>query len=104
DGAGTLVSATSLSSWGTSGNTANITFSNGAAGSLGTLSLASNTSSGTVATANVLTGADVTSNSLDIAFGSGTNEATLTLDGVGSSWTIAGAGTLNIGSNAGAGI
>jgi T5SS/PEP-CTERM-associated repeat protein len=89
DGAGSSVTTgTATSFWGNSGNTADVTFRNGAIGDLGTINMTSNTTAGTTSILRVESGAAVTTGSLRIADdGGATSSGTITVDGVGSSLT-----------------
>lgn len=100
DGAGSSFTTGSLSFWG-SGGTANVTFSNSAAGNIGGIDAAR--AAGSVAVIQVNTGADVTTSGnllLGSTTGAGSN-GTLTVDGAGSTWTQSGIATNTIGATFG---
>lgn len=103
DGAGSTVTTntafSSTMNWGRNGGTAAVTFRNSATGSFGGagLNLAPVSGNASAATLNILTDADVFSNTLNIATGDyGT--ATVNVDGAGSNLWINGAHALNVGS------
>ncbi|HEX2476914.1 MAG TPA: hypothetical protein VHK01_19330, partial [Lacipirellulaceae bacterium] len=96
DGTGTAVSASAVSIWGTNGNVATVTFSNGASGAFTTLLLANNLA-GTTASVNILSGASLNlSSSLQLG-GPGTTTATLDIQGSGSSVMQSGSGNVVVG-------
>ncbi len=101
DGSGSsLVSGGSSNSWGQSGNTATITFSNNATGTLsGTLDLGATTTANTTAIVNVLSGADLSvgGNLTLAAAGGATTSATLNIQGSGSIFTQPGSGAIVVG-------
>ena len=100
DGVGSTIVTTSSSQLGAFGGTANVTFQNNAAGSLGTSSgamqLAYDGSAGSTANVNVLSGADLSARSLEMA-NNGVGAATLTINGVGSTFTQLGAASITLG-------
>ena len=100
DGIGSTIVATSSSTMGASGGTANVTFQNNAAGSLnttsGTLQLASDGIAGSAANVNVLSGADLIARSLEMA-NNGVGSATLTIDGSGSTFSQVGTASITLG-------
>jgi fibronectin-binding autotransporter adhesin len=88
DGVGSSVIDGAPSVWGSSGNTADITFSNNATGNLVGTSLANDTTGGTTGIFNVESGADVSTGNLDVASSGGaTTSGTITVDGAGSTLT-----------------
>jgi fibronectin-binding autotransporter adhesin len=101
DGAGSSVvtgGTGMFSFWGRGGNTADVTFRNGATGSLGHLLLAHSSAAGTTGIFNVESGATVTTGTLDIAqFGGATTSGTITVDGATSSLTQDASSTLVVG-------
>jgi|GEM_PF-3337731 len=97
DGVGSSVT-TGASFWGLSGNTADVTFRNGATGNLGTIVLADSSTGGTTAIFRVESGATVTTGNLFVArLGGATTSGTITVDGGTSSLTQNGASQLTIG-------
>ena len=73
------------SRWGTNGNTASVTFRNGASGRFGSLLLAASSGAGTTAMVDVLSDADLMIGSINLAtFGGATTSATLNIQGSGS--------------------
>jgi T5SS/PEP-CTERM-associated repeat protein len=100
DGSGSTIVATSSSQLGVAGGTANITFQNSATGSLntssGTLGLASDGAVGNTANVSVLSGADVSARTLEVA-NNGVGTATLTIDGSGSTFTQLGVAAITLG-------
>jgi hypothetical protein len=98
DGGGSSVTVGATSSWGGSGNTADVTFRNTATGILGGISLANDSTGGTTGNINVESGAVVTAGNLDLAASGGaTTSGTITIDGVGSSLAQEGTFTLVVG-------
>ena len=99
DGFGSTVTAsTSAANWGLSGNTADVTFRNGAQGALGEVRLANSTNISTETNLNIESGADVTTGNLQIvANASGLATGTITVDGAGSTLVQNGASTLSVG-------
>ncbi|MFI4860992.1 MAG: beta strand repeat-containing protein [Phycisphaerales bacterium JB063] len=103
DGAGSTVTTNTATggtmNWGRNGGTAAVTFRNSATGSFGGagINLAPVSGNASAATLDILTDADVFSNTLNIATGDyGT--ATVNIDGAGSNLWINGAHALNVGS------
>lgn len=93
DGAGTTVitTGTFASLWGTSGNTADVTFRNDAEGTVGRIFVASDTAPGTTAIFNIESGATVAVAQMRVAdLGGATTNATVTVDGAGSTLTQTG--------------
>jgi hypothetical protein len=103
DGAGTSVMTDNSGHlWGTSGDTANVTFRNSATGSVGAIELAFGSTAGTTGIFNVESGAMVTTNNLQVATDGGTTTTgTINVDGAGSSLTQDGASHLTLGINFG---
>ena len=97
DGAGSFASAGSVSTWG-AGSAAIVTFANGATGSFfGGMALASSALPGTSAAFSILSGASVTTTSLNMATAGGGSSASLTIDGAGSAMTLGGSSIFNLG-------
>ncbi len=95
---GSRVTTGNASSWGSSGNTADVTFRATASGILSGISLANDTTSGTTGNFNVESGAIVTVGNLDVAASGGiTTSGTITIDGVGSSLAQEGSFDLVVG-------
>ena len=100
DGAGSSFSAPSGSYWGLNGNTATITFANGATGSIGSTAVASG-GAGSVGTVRVQSGSTLTMGHLTLAAGTASTTASFTVDGADSTATQAGSSLLYIGSESG---
>jgi T5SS/PEP-CTERM-associated repeat protein len=102
DGAGSSVTTgSSAAFWGQSGNTADVTFRNGATGDLGGVLLAFSQPSGSTGIFRVESGATVTTWAIQVAGGNGANTSgTLTVDGAGSSLTQNGNVAIHIGNGA----
>jgi T5SS/PEP-CTERM-associated repeat protein len=101
DGTGSsLVSGGASNSWGQSGNTATVTFTNNAAGTLsGALDLGPTTTANTTAAVNVLSGADLSvgGNFTLAAAGGATTSATLNVQGSGSTFSQTGSSSIVVG-------
>ena len=99
DGVGSSVTTGAFGSfWGFGGNTADVTFRNGATGNLGGIGLARDSMGGTTGIFNVESGATVTTDTLFVAIlGGATTSGTITVDGGGSSLTQGDASTLTVG-------
>ena len=98
DGLGSELTVGNLSYWGTTGGTANVTFSDRAAAMLNDISLAEGSAAGTTGTWSVESGADVDVSNIYIADGGPTGGAgTLTLTGTGTTLTQTGSSYLIIG-------
>ncbi|KKN67929.1 hypothetical protein LCGC14_0456290 [marine sediment metagenome] len=99
DGAGSSVTTgLATSFYGDSGFTADVTFRNGATGSLGNVALGNSATAGTTGIFNVESGAAVTMGALGVALtGGATTSSTVTVDGAGSTITQNGALFLTVG-------
>ncbi len=99
DGPGSSVTAVMFDSfWGFFGNTADVTFRNGATGNLGDIRLAEHTTGGTTGIFRVESGATVTTDSLRVApSGGATTSGTITVDGGTSSLTQTGGSSVTLG-------
>lgn len=99
DGAGSLVTSGSGTSWwGTGGNTATISFANNATGTFGPLDVARSAVAGTTATINVLSGADLTSGLVRLSADGGTgNSGAINVQGAGSTYTLTGGSSITLG-------
>ncbi len=101
DGAGSSFSTPYQSFWGVNGNTATVTFANGAAGNLGTTDVAA-ANAGTVGAVLVQSGATLTTGTLSLANTGDAATATLTVNGTDSAVTQTALGaTLTIGAASG---
>ncbi len=87
--------------WGHNGNTALVTFSNGASGYVGSSTYVTNGTAGSVGTINVLSGSTLAFGELELANHTVAATATLTVNGVGSQVTQTGASSLTIGGASG---
>ena len=97
DGAGSAVVA-SLATWGDTGDTANVSFSNLAAGTFTTTTLANSSVANTTAVVDVKSGADVMVGALSLAASGGaTTSAALTISDPGSTVTLSPGSILTIG-------
>lgn len=99
DGTGSLASSGGGTSWwGTGGNTAVINFTNGATGNFGPLDVARSSVTGTATTVNILSGSSFTSGLLRLAADGGAgNAGSINVQGTGSSYTVAGGGSITLG-------
>jgi hypothetical protein len=99
DGFASSVSTSNVSTWGSMGGKANVTFSNHASGALtGGLDLAADAAPGSTAVVKVESGADLTIGSLSLAAAGGaTTSAKLDVQGSGSTVAQAGSSLLTIG-------
>ncbi|MEX2307004.1 MAG: hypothetical protein WD738_05400 [Pirellulales bacterium] len=98
DGSGSTANGL-IATWAGGGFTANVTFSNGAVGNFGSTSLANDSTTGTTANVDVLSGADLNlSGSLSLAANGGaTTSATLDIQGSGSSVVQTGVSSVTVG-------
>ncbi len=103
DGTGSTLAVSSLARVGFAGVTGTLTFQNGSTGNslMGSVELMSNsTQAGSTGRLNVLSGSSLQTGNISVGLSpsaSAVQEATLTVDGVGSALTMAGASTLTIG-------
>jgi hypothetical protein len=98
DGVGSSVSTAVAGIWGYNGNAANVTFQNGAIGTLGPARIADFTTTNTTGVFNVLSGSTCDTADLNLATVGGTNvSASLNVQGDNSTLTIRQAGTLTAG-------
>jgi len=100
DGTGSSFTVSSVSDWGQNGGTALATFSNGATGTIGNLTLA-NVGALSTATLNVQSGAALTLGNLFIATSTASATGTLNVTGAASQVTQTGSATLTIGAATG---
>jgi len=97
-GSSVIATASGFNSWGTDGNTADVTIRNGAFGNLGGIGLADSAIPGTTGTLRVQSDADVTTETLTLATHGGIfTTGTITVDGAGSTLTQLGASELIVG-------
>jgi hypothetical protein len=98
DGVGSSVSSVAAGIWGYNGSAANVTFQNGAIGSLGPARIGDFTTTNTAGVFNVLSGANCDTADLNLATGGGTNvSATVNVQGDNSALTMRQAATLTAG-------
>ena len=100
DGAGSSFSTPGGSYWGLNGNTATVTFSNGATGSIGMTDVAYGIA-GSTGRVNVLSGASLTTGSFSLASTTDAAAATLTVNGAGSVVTQTAGALLTLGGASG---